>query len=175
MPKPNRASCAWWQVEPPPTTTNNHHKENTMNFNGNLSTDGRPIFSMGGNLAWKVRSHRGYVVSLEWVNKGKQTNPCMVIWPERTGSNAVEAGAWCISRRVITNFVGLDANGKCTGRPSEHLIREARLSLNMLDKDQGDEQALSALVDAVVQFAPELVLMPAIPRVANEQAFSEAV
>ncbi len=146
-----------------------------MNFNGNLSTDGRPIFNMGGAQAWKVRGHRGYVVSLEYVGSGRKSYAAMVIWPERTSlADDVEAGAWCISRRVITNFVGFDANGKCTGRPSEHLIREARLSLNTLGKDQGDEQALGALVNAVVQFAPELVLMPAIPRVANEQAFSKA-
>ncbi len=138
-----------------------------MNFNGNITPDGRPIFSMGGNQAWKVRSHRGYVVSLEWVNKGKQTNPCMVIWPERTGSNAVEAGAWCIGRAAITEFVdGIAPTVKC--------IHEARDALPGLGKDQADEQAVSALVEAVVKFAPELVLMPAKPQPANEQVFSEA-
>jgi hypothetical protein len=146
-----------------------------MRLSENLTPDGRPIFSMGGNQAWRTYNHLGYVVSLEYVGTGRKSYAAMVIWPERTSlADDVEAGAWCISRRVITNFVGFDANGKCTGRPSEHLIREARLSLNTLGKDQGDEQALSALVDAVVQFAPELVLMPAIPRVANEQAFSKA-
>lgn len=139
-----------------------------MNFNGNMTPDGRPIFSMGGNQAWKVRSNRGYVVSLEWVNIGKQTNPCMVIWPERTGSNAVEAGAWCIGCAAITEFV--DGNA-----PTVKCIHEARDALPALGKDQGDEQAVSALVEAVVKFAPEFLLMPVTSQPATEQAFSEAV
>ncbi len=146
-----------------------------MNFNGNLTPDGRPIFSMGGNQAWKVRSHRGYVVSLEYVGTGPRTYPAIVIWPERTSlADGVEAGAWVISSKVITDFVGFTAEGKCTGEPSVYCLKEARDALCTLGKDQGDEKALASLVDAVVQFAPELVLMPAIPRVANEQAFSEA-
>lgn len=137
-----------------------------MNFTGNLTPNGRPIFGMGGKQAYKTTGHMGFVVSLEWVNTGKRTTPCMVIWPERTGSNAVEAGAWCIGRAAITEFV--DGNA-----PTVKCIHEARDALRTLGKDQADEQALSALVEAVVKFAPELLLMPATPQPANEQAFAE--
>jgi hypothetical protein len=141
-----------------------------------LTPDGRPIFSMGGNQAWKVRSHRGFVVSLEYVGTGRKSYAAMVIWPE---SNVVVAGegggAWCISRRVITDFVGFNADGKCTGGPSEHLIREARLSLNTLGKDINDKQALLALVDAVVTYAPDLVLMPATPKAIKQQLDTEPI
>lgn len=137
--------------------------------------DGRPIFSMGGNQAWKVRSHRGYVASLEWVGNGSRTAACLVIWPETNVFVAGEgAGAWCISRRTIGEFVGFTTGGKCTGEATAHCIQEARDALPVLGKDQSDEQALSALVEAVVKFAPELMLMPAKPQPANEQAFSEA-
>jgi hypothetical protein len=127
--------------------------------------DGRPIFSMGGKQAWKVHSHRGYVVSLEWVGQGRKSYAAMVIWPESNVFVAGEgSGAWCISRKVISEFVGFTPDGKCTGGPSEHLIREARESLNILGKDANDKQALLALVDAVVTYAPDLVLMPATPK-----------
>ncbi len=146
-----------------------------MNFNGNLSTDGRPIFSMGGNQAWKVRSHRGFIVSLEWVDTGTRAAPCIVIWRERTSlADDVEAGAWCIGRRAIGEFVGFTTEGKCTGEATEHCIQEAREALPVLGKYQSDEQAMSALVEAVVKFAPELMLMPAKPQPVNEPAFSEA-
>lgn len=137
--------------------------------------DGRPIFSMGGNQAWKVRSHRGYVASMEWVGNGSRTAACLVIWPETNVFVAGEgAGAWCISRRAISEFVGFTTEGKCTGEATAHCIQEARDALPVLGKDQSDEQALSALVEAVVKFAPKLMLMPATPQPANEPAFPEA-
>lgn len=137
--------------------------------------DGRPIFSMGGKESHQTFNHRGFVVSLEWEGNGSRTASCMVIWPERTNlADDVEAGAWCIGRRAIGEFVGFNSQGKCTGEATAHCIQEARDALPVLGKDQSDEQALSALVEAVVKFAPELVLMPAKPQPANEQAFSEA-
>lgn len=135
-----------------------------------LTPDGRPIFSMGGQQSFKTASHRGYIVSLEWVGNGKHAAACMVIWPETNVLVAGEgSGAWCISRRCISDFVGFTKDGKCTGGPSEHLLREAKLSLPVLGKDPLDKQAHLALVDAVVTYAPELVLMPATPKAIKEQ------
>lgn len=146
-----------------------------MNFNGNMTPDGRPIFSMGGAQAYKTASHKGFVASLELVGNGSKTAACLVIWPETNVFVAGEgAGAWCISRRAISEFVGFNSQGKCTGEATAHCIQEARDALPLLGKDQSDEQALSALVEAVVKFAPELVLMPAKPQPANEPAFPEA-
>ena len=146
-----------------------------MRLSENLTPDGRPIFSMGGKESYQTFNHRGYVVSLEWVGTGTRAATCLVIWPERTNlADDVETGAWCISRRAIGEFVGFNSQGKCTGEATAHCIQEARQALPVLGKDQSDEQALSALVEAVVKFAPELMLMPAKPQPANEQAFSEA-
>ena len=132
--------------------------------------DGRPIFSMGGAQAYKTHNHRGYVVSLEWVGQGHKSYAAMVIWPESNVFVAGEGcGAWCISRKVISEFVGFTAEGKCTGGPSDHLIREAQEALTILGKDKNDKQALLALVDAVVTFAPDLVLMPATPKIVKQQ------
>jgi hypothetical protein len=135
-----------------------------------LSPDGRPIFSMGGSQAYKTHHHRGFIVSLEWVGQGHKSYAAMVIWPESNVSVAGEgSGAWCIARKVISQFVGFTADGKCTGGPSEDLIREARESLAILGKDSNDKQALTALVDAVVTYAPDLVLMPATPKIVKQQ------
>lgn len=130
---------------------------------------------MGGNQAFKTQSHKGYVVSLEWVGEGQKAYAAMLIWPERTGLDDGEGnGAWCISRRVITDFVGFNADGTFTGSPSENLMREAFDALTVLGKDKNDKQALMALVDAVVTYAPDLALMPAKPQPANEQSFFDA-
>lgn len=141
-----------------------------------LTPDGRPTFSMGGAQSYKTSTHRGFVVSLEWVGNGTKSAACMIIWPE---SNVFVAGngsgAWCISRRAITEFVGFDAQGKCTGGASEHCTREAREALPILGKDINDKQALLALVDVVVKFAPELVHMPATPKVVKEQLDNPAM
>lgn len=165
-----------------------------MRLSENLTPDGRPNFYMGGTQvdktnngrvffmadaagtqAYKTRSHRGYIVSLEWVGTGARTAPCMVIWPARTSlADAVEASAWCISRSAVSELVGFTTEGKCTGEASAHCNQEAREALPFLGKDQSDEQDLSSLVEALVKFAPELMLMPATPQPANEQAFSEA-
>jgi hypothetical protein len=132
--------------------------------------DGRPIFSMGGDQAYKTFSHRGFIVSLEWVGQGRKSYAAMVIWPESNVFVAGEgSGAWCISRKCISEFVGFTADGKCTGGASEHLLREAHECLTVLGKDKNDKQALLALVDAVVTYAPDLVLMPATPKIVKQQ------
>jgi hypothetical protein len=141
-----------------------------------LTPDGRPIFSMGGQQSYKTFNLKGFVVSLEWVGNGKRTAACMVIWPESNVFVAGEgAGAWCISRNAITEFVGFTSQGKCTGGPSEHCFREAREALPVLGKDINDKQALMALVDVVVRYAPDLVHMPVTPQIVKEQLDNPAM
>ena len=133
-----------------------------------LNPQGMPMWSAGGH-SWKTRVHRGFVCSLEWIGEGKKSQPAMVIWPASNVFASREgAGLWVIGRRAITEFVGFNSSDKCTGGPSEHCIREARQALPILDKDINDKEALSALVDVVVTFAPELVLMPATPRIIKD-------
>lgn len=122
------------------------------------------MFSAGGGHSYKTAVKHGFVVSLEWVGEGRKAYPAMVIWPASnifvTGDGA---GMWCIARRCITDFVGFNSHDKCTGGPSEHCFREARQALAILGKDPNDKSALTELVDVVVTFAPELVLMPVTP------------
>ncbi len=133
-----------------------------------ITPDGKPMWSAGGN-SWKTKVHRGFVCSLEWIGEGKKSQPAMVIWPDSNVFASREgSGLWVIGRRAITEFVGFNANDKCTGGPSEHCLREAMLALPILDKDINDKEALSALVDVVVTFAPELILMPIAPKSIKE-------
>lgn len=142
-----------------------------------IGPSGEPVFVAGGKHAWKTHEFRGYVVSLEWVGRSsKRAQACMVIWPQ---SNvfvpSASNGMWVIGRRAISEFVGFNREGKCTGGASEHCFREARAALPSLGKDIDDKNALHALVDAVVRFAPDLVLMPATPRFVREELDGEAM
>lgn len=139
-----------------------------MHLSPVLNPSGLPMWSAGQH-SYKTKVHRGFVCSLEWIGKGKKSQPAMVIWPASNVFASREgSGLWVIGRRAITEFVGFNSNDKCTGGPSEHCIREARQALPILDKDVNDKEALAALVDVVVTFAPELVTMPVAPRVVRD-------
>lgn len=141
-----------------------------------LSPDGRPMFSAGGGHSYKTAVKHGFVVSLEWVGEGRKSYPAMVIWPASNVFMAgTESGMWCISRRCITDFVGFNSNDKCTGGPSEYCFREARQALAILGKDPNDKEALVDLVDVVVTFAPELVLMPVAPKSIRQELDNPAL
>ena len=136
-----------------------------------LSPAGQPVFTAGGNQAWKVAEHRGYVCSLEWIGQGKKAKPAMVIW---SASNVLQAGTeslgmWAILRTAITEFVGFDKDGRCTGSVSEHCLREAKAAMPLLGKDPNDKQAHLALCDVVLKFAEQLVHMPVAPREIRKQ------
>lgn len=130
-----------------------------------FSPQGLPMFSAGGSHAWKTHEFRGWIVSLEWVGQGKRSAPAMVIWPQTNVLVTGEGnGMWVISRRAITEFVGFNREGKCTGSASQHCFRECLEALPILGKDRWDKQAFLSLVDAVIRFAPDLVHMPTTPR-----------
>lgn len=134
--------------------------------------NGLPMFTAGGPNAYKTFAHRGYVVSLEWVGDGgRRAQPCMVIWAATNVFVRGESnGMWVIGKRAIGEFVGFNGNDKCTGGPSEHAWREAREALPMLGKDRNDQQALTALVDCLIRFAPDLVHMPPTPAAVRKAA-----
>jgi len=131
-----------------------------------VAPNGEDVFVAGGGQVWKQGTHRGWNVSLEWIGDGKRTEPCMVIWQEPNVFQLQREapGLWVIGRRAVTEFVGFNKELKCTGSPSEHCFREAREALTVLGKDKNDKQALNSLCDAVITFAPELVLMPVAPK-----------
>ena len=138
------------------------------------------MFSMGGVAAWKAFEHRGFVVSLEWIDSGgtRKPKPCLVIWP---ASNilltaGVRQGAWCIARNALQHFVGFDRDGKCTGDPSPFAFAEARTVLGeQMGKDANDKFALFALVDCIVKGAELIHSMPVAPKHVAEKIKTEAM
>lgn len=142
-----------------------------------LGPQGEPVFLAGGRHAWKTHEFKGFVVSLEWVGRNsRRAQACMVIWPQtNVFVPGASRGMWVIGRRAISEFVGFTSSDKATGGPSEHCWREARQALPMLGKDIDDKAALHALVDTVVRFAPDLVMMPATPRVVRDDLNGEAM
>lgn len=141
-----------------------------------LSPSGEPMFSVGGQNAYKTFVKNGYVVSLEWIRLGKHVRAAMCIWPASNVFVSGEGqGIWTITRNCITDFVGFNAEDKCTGGPSAHCIREAREALQVLGKDPNDRHALIGLIDVVVTYAPELVLMPATPKHIRKQLDTPAM
>lgn len=147
-----------------------------MHLSPILTPDGRPMFSAGGDNAWKTFEHRGYVVSLEWVGDHRRSAPCMCIWPASNVFVAGEgAGIWTISRRAISEFIGFNRDDKCTGGASEHCYRECLEALTILGKDRNDKNAFTALVDCVIKFAPELVHMPPTPKRIKREMAGEAM
>jgi hypothetical protein len=138
-----------------------------MHLSPVLDPSGNPVFSAGGRHSWRVHEHRGYTVSLEWVISGtrRRAAPCMVIWSSENVfiPGTSERGMWAIGRRALSEFVGFDRDGKCTGGASVHCLRECHEALPILGKDRNDKQALMALIDCIVKFAPELHRMPVTP------------
>jgi len=136
-----------------------------MHMSPIISPSGEPVFVAGGGHTWKQATYRGFNISLEWVGGGRRAQPCMCIWPTTNVFVSGEGtGIWVIGRRAITEFVGFNADGTCTGSASEHCLREAKEALHIMGKDVNDQHALNALVDVVVRFAPDLALMPVAPK-----------
>jgi hypothetical protein len=141
-----------------------------------LSPSGEPMFSVGGRNSFKTAVKHGYVVSLEWIRLGKHIRAAMCIWPASNVFVTGEGqGIWTITRNCIADFVGFNSQDKCTGGPSEHCFREARGALQILGKDPNDRGALFELVDVVTTFAPDLVMMPATPKMVREQLDTPAM
>jgi hypothetical protein len=135
-----------------------------------VSPNGDALFSVGGKNSYKTAIKHGYVVSLEWIRLGRHIRAAMCIWPASNVFVTGEGqGIWTITRNCITDFVGFNKDNKCTGGPSEHCMREAKEALSILGKDKNDKGALFELVDVVVTFAPDLVLMPATPKHIRQQ------
>jgi hypothetical protein len=141
-----------------------------------VSPSGEALFSVGGKNSYKTAIKHGFVVSLEWIRLGKHIRAAMCIWPASNVFVTGEGkGIWTITRNCITDFVGFNKDGTCTGGPSDHCFREAREALSVLGKDPNDKGALFELVDVVVTFAPDLVLMPATPKHVRKQLDPDAM
>lgn len=108
---------------------------------------GRPLFACGGNKAWRTHDLGGYQVSMEWVDG----EPAMVIW---STLNREFGYAICLSS------IGKYATPE--GKPNEEGVTELAKALPDFGREISRLE-LHRLVDIVLRYAPELILMPPAP------------
>jgi hypothetical protein len=124
---------------------------------------GRPMWAVGSGPTHLQATHRGYCVSLEWLAEGnsRDVERVLCIWPLAQERNS---GVWAICGSAAVKYAHFDTNGKPTGTPTVYAWKEARTTLT----DVFDRVALgieiAALLDVVMRYLPELVLMPPAPR-----------
>jgi hypothetical protein len=138
-----------------------------MNLNQSLvvGASGRALFGVGGENAWRTHEFKGYRVSLEWdENDGE---PMLLIW---SATNFLE-------REVGVFGIGLSSAGKYAspdGKPTEACFVECAAALPTLGKAMLPIE-LHPLVDVVMRFIPDLILMPPAPRALRLAAKGEAL
>jgi hypothetical protein len=131
-----------------------------MNLNQSLlvGATGRPMFGVGGENAARTHEYKGYIVSLEWDETDGE--PVMLIWSKFTGR---ECGVFGIC---------LSSAGKYadpSGEPTPEGLLECWKSLPTLGRNQIDMECFM-LVDVVLRFIPDLLMMPPSPRWMRKKA-----
>lgn len=119
---------------------------------------GQAMFKVGGAHARSTHEMKGYIVSLEWDEDDGE--PIMLIWSANGGINA---GVFGIALSSIGRYVEAD------GRPSREGLVECAKVLPLLGRAQLSIE-LHALVDVVLNFTPQLILMPPCPRLLRKKA-----
>ena len=114
---------------------------------------GLPMFQPDPETIHEQYRFKGYVVTLLWALDPAQrsADAAMAIWPERKFD---DAGCWEITRRGVMEFS--DEHN----RPTPKLFEEALKALPVLGYDT-TKLELHRLVDTVLAFVDDLVLMPA--------------
>jgi hypothetical protein len=123
-----------------------------------VGASGRAMFGVGGENAYRTHSYKGYAVSLEWDESDGE--PILLMWPEISGR---ETGVFGIC---------LSSAGKYadpSGRPTEDGIVHCAAALPTLGRAMLDIE-VKTLVDVVMRFIPDLLMMPPAPRAIRLQA-----
>lgn len=119
-----------------------------------LGASGRPMFQVGGPNARAVHQHGDYLVSLEWLNEGRESEPIMVIWSAHAGR---ESGAFGICLSSAGKYA------EPTGAPTDECFFEAFEALETLGRARLNSE-VKKLVDTIMRFIPDLIMMPPSPR-----------
>lgn len=138
-----------------------------MNINTPLvDTLGRDLYSLGGPTSWKTGTYKGYCVSLEWFSGRRTTEPMLAIWPVAGGR---EAGVWGICLSSVGKYA--DPSGK----PTPEAFAEARATLVECFDRAPLQVEVNTLVDVVMHYIPDLILMPPMPRDARQAEAGKAL
>lgn len=130
-----------------------------------VGASGRALFGVGGDNAWRTHEFKGYRVSLEWDESDGE--PMMLIWPAHTFLER-EVGVFGIGRSSASKYATPE------GKPTEECFVECAAALPTLGKAMLPIE-LHPLVDVVMRFIPDLILMPPCPRHVRLSAKGEAL
>lgn len=136
-----------------------------MNLNQSyvVSASGAPVFGVGGAGAFATHTMKGYVVSLEWDETDGE--PVMLVWSAMAGRDAGVFG-------ICLSSAGKYADP--SGKPTDEGLYECGMALPLLGRGLTPIE-LNALVDVVMRFIPELLMMPPAPRALRKAAKGEAL
>lgn len=113
----------------------------------------REVFTFGGSTSWKTTRSKGYLVCLEWFVGNRSVEPILILQAERGGHDAGALGI-CLS--------SIGAYADPSGRPTPEALTLCYQALDTLGKARLAIEA-KTLLDVILQFTPDLILMPAAP------------
>lgn len=120
-----------------------------------IDTAGREMFTVGGDQAAYTTTYKGYCVSLEWFVGQRTTEPMLCVWPV---INQRESGVWGICLSSAGKFATPE------GTPTPEAFTEAReVLVTMFDRAALGVE-VNNLVDVLMRYIPDLILMPPTPR-----------
>jgi hypothetical protein len=128
-----------------------------------VGPSGRALFGVGGDNAARTHEFRGYCVSLEWDERDGE--PILLMWPATTGR---EVGVFGICLSSAGKYANPD------GTPTRECFDECAMALPTLGKALLPVE-LRLLVDVVMRFIPDLLLMPPAPKALRRAARGEAL
>jgi hypothetical protein len=130
-----------------------------------VSAANRPMFGVGGESSYATHEYKGYVVSLEWdLSEGSTPEPVMLIWPALAWK---ESGVFGICLSSAGKYA--DPNGS----PTKEGLYECGMALSLLGRAVLPIE-LNVLVDVVMRFIPDLILMPPAPKALRRAAKGQA-
>lgn len=126
-----------------------------------LDADGRDTYFVGGTNSWKQHEFKGYGVSLEWFAGMRSQEPMLAIWPLAAGRNC---GAWGICLSSAGKFATPE------GKPTLEAFSEAAEVLRDIFDRVPLGIEVNTLVDVVMRFIGDLILMPPTPKAVMRDA-----
>jgi hypothetical protein len=107
--------------------------------------------TVGGEKAWKTRTHGELFVSYQWVND----EPAMLIFPTRPID---QAGCFAIALSSAWKYAD-----STTGGPTEYLFEQADNAARVMGMFQ-TKDTLRKIATVIVDGLPDLVDMPPAPQ-----------
>jgi hypothetical protein len=121
------------------------------------------MFGVGGANSHAIHEFKGYVISMEWDEQDGE--PVMLIWSALGGRDAGVFG-------ICLSSAGKYADP--SGKPTNEGLYECGMALPLLGRALLPVE-LHTLVDAVMKYIPDLLMMPPAPRALRLAAKGEAL